>query len=71
MQEGVRWSRTGSCWYRLVQESVAGSGLVVVGVCWCRKAVDSVCWCRKVFTGPGLVVAGICWCRKVSLVQDW
>ena len=51
VQEGGHWSRTGSCWCRKV---VAGSGLVVAGVCWCRTG--NRC-CRKV-AGSGLVSAG-------------
>ena len=33
----------------------AGPGLIVAGICWCRKVV----------TGSGLVVVGVCWFRKV------
>ena len=43
---------------------VAGSGLVVAGVCWCRKVVTGVHWSRK--SGR--------WCllvqEKWSLVQE-
>ena len=40
---------------------VAGSGLVVAGVCWCRK-VD---------TGSGLVVAGANWWLLVQESGRW
>ena len=58
---------------------VAGPGLVVASICWCRKevagsglVVAGVYWCWKVVAGLRLVVAGaelvaadIYWCGKV------
>ena len=41
---------------------VAGSGLVVAGVCWCRMVVAGS---GLLVAGAELVVAGICWCRKM------
>ena len=41
---------------------IAGPGLVVAGVCWCRKVVAGS---GLVVAGAELVAAGICWRRKV------
>ena len=50
VQEGVRWSRTGSCWYLLVQESGRWCPLVQEGGRWCPLVQN---WLLLVFPGAG------------------
>ena len=65
MQEGVRWSRTGSCWYLLVQESgrwfrTGSCWSLLVQEKWTLVSVGAEKW-TLVSAGAG----------KRSLVQNW